>query len=274
MATNFKKLREEFLKKAKEKLFETTKRDDVALGQLIKVVEDLEKVINTLGERMEHWFIIYFPSLVIKDREALAKLILSIDKGFNIKEGDISEESYKVIKEWEKSNPFPEIREEILRDMKLLAGKYLEMRELKKMYEKDIDTIANSVAPNATALIGGKLVAKYLYLLGSLHEAAKTPASTLQVIGAEKALFKHLRNKKKVPSPKHGIILLSKYVSTLPKKLRGKMARTLSSKLAIAFKADLAKDDIKETLIKAVEERYKKLKEMAGKMKRERKGRK
>jgi len=63
------------------------------------------------------------------------------------------------------------------------------------------------------------------------------PASTVQVIGAEKALFKHLKNKS-IDPPKHGIIFQHASISTSPKSVRGKIARALATKITLAAKAD------------------------------------
>ncbi len=244
-----KALREKFLKEIKEREKSYFSRKDLYLSQMERAKEDLEKVRNLLGERLEEWVKTHVPSLNIRDKVALAKKYLAIVEGK------------------ERADTLP-LSEEEVSHIKALAELVLETDKLIATYEEAIEKVAEEVAPNATALVGGKLVAKYISHAGSLEKLAKLPASTIQVLGAEKSLFKHLRSKGRVPSPKHGIILLSKYVRSLPKKLRGKMARRLASKLAIAFKADVAGDIIWEELKRDVEKRYKELEGMAKEFKR------
>ena len=94
------------------------------------------------------------------------------------------------------------------------------------------------MAPNTTHLLGGLLTAKLISHVKSVEKLATLPASTIQVLGAEKALFKHLRSKGRVKPPKHGYLFQHPKVSSAPKKLRGKIARTLAAKVALAAKVD------------------------------------
>ncbi len=258
-----KNLREKFMKKARKKVKEIISREDMFLMQVERAVEDLTKILNTLGERLEDWYSIYFPELKLKDRLKLANVIVAIEDRENIDKERLSKivgiNKANEIAEKAEKTAGASIKKQDLKYIKKLAEEYISLYKLKEFYEEEIEGLANRVAPNATYLIGGKLVAKFINHAKGLDKLAKMPASTIQVLGAEKALFKHLRNKKIKP-PKHGIILLSKYVSSLPKKLRGKMARTLASKLAIAFRADATdKKFVAKELKEVVEKRYKEL---------------
>jgi rRNA biogenesis protein Nop56/Nop58 len=113
------------------------------------------------------------------------------------------------------------------------------------------------VAPNITALVGPTLGARLLSLAGSLEDLAKMPASTIQVLGAEKALFRALR--KKGRPPKHGVIFQYPDIHTSPRWQRGKIARALAAKLAIAARVDqfsgrFIGDKLNEELKKRIEE--------------------
>jgi nucleolar protein 56 len=113
------------------------------------------------------------------------------------------------------------------------------------------------VAPNVTALVGPLLGARLLSLAGSLEELAKLPASTVQVLGAEKALFRALRTGGK--PPKHGVIFQFAEIRRAPKWQRGKIARALATKLAIAAKVDFFTgryigDELKKRLYERIEE--------------------
>lgn len=93
-----------------------------------------------------------------------------------------------------------------------------------------------TVMPNSTALVGADLATEILYLGGGLKNLVRYPASTLQVLGADKAFFKHMRSG--TPPPKHGVIFKFPGISSLPPKRRGRVSRTLANKLAIAVRAD------------------------------------
>ena len=101
---------------------------------------------------------------------------------------------------------------------------------------KEVSARANQVMPNTSALIGGLVAARLMSGAGGLLPLSRLPASAIQVLGARTALFAHLRTKS--PSPKHGIIFQHRRVHNAPKERRGKVARALAGKLAIAARLD------------------------------------
>jgi nucleolar protein 56 len=117
-----------------------------------------------------------------------------------------------------------------------LARAILDLRESRQRMEDEVASAATSLAPNLSALAGPVLTARLVSRAGSLKRLAEMPSSVIQVMGAEKSLFKHLHGK--APSPKHGIIYRHPAILGTPKKLRGRMARTLAAKLAIAARLD------------------------------------
>ncbi len=121
----------------------------------------------------------------------------------------------------------------LVRDM---AKRTLEMYKLIEKIEKTLEKMVEEIMPNTSYLIGPKLTAKLLSESGSLEKLALMPSSTIQVIGAEKALFMHLLGRGK--SPKHGVIFLSPYIQKAPKRHRGRIARVLSLKISKAVKMD------------------------------------
>ena len=117
-----------------------------------------------------------------------------------------------------------------------LARAILSLRESRQRMEEEVASAAASLAPNLSALAGPVLAARLISRAGSLKRLAEMPSSVIQVMGAEKSLFKHLHGK--APSPKHGIIYRHPAILGTPKNLRGRMARTLAAKLAIAARLD------------------------------------
>jgi nucleolar protein 56 len=113
----------------------------------------------------------------------------------------------------------------------------LELYGLREAAEKYTDKIMGEVAPNMTSVLGAVLSAKLISMAGGLENVAKMPSSTLQVLGAEKALFRTLKTGAR--PPKHGIIFQYAPIHQSPKWLRGKIARAVAGKLAIAARMDV-----------------------------------
>jgi len=121
-------------------------------------------------------------------------------------------------------------------NMGTLAKAILSLRESRQATEADVSATVQTLAPNLSALAGPVLAARLISRAGGLRYLAKMPSSRVQVMGAEKSLFKHLMGN--APSPKHGIIFRHPAVIGSAKKLRGRVARTLAAKLAIAARLD------------------------------------
>ncbi len=141
-------------------------------------------------------------------------------------------------------------------------GKILDLKKLRSEIEKEIEEVTRKIAPNLSEIAGEKIAARLLEKAGSLKKLAEMPSSTIQVIGAEKSLFKALtriRKGKKAKVPKHGVLFQHPFIKTLPKKKRGKMARFMASKLAIAARIDYFKGELHEGLAEEVRRKYEKL---------------
>ncbi len=136
------------------------------------------------------------------------------------------------------------------------------LKELRRRIEREIDEVMSKIAPNLTEILGAKIAARLLERAGSMEKLAILPASTIQIIGAEKSLFKALtriRKGKKAKIPKHGIIFQHPFIRSLPKRKRGKMARFMAGKLAIAAKLDYFSGELKEELAEEVRRKYEEL---------------
>ncbi len=156
--------------------------------------------------------------------------------------------------EWEK---IEEIKGEKDRIQVLMEDRLKDLEKMRDEISKEIERRANSICPNISYLVGPIIAARLIASAGSLKRLAKLPASTIQVLGAEEAFFRHLKSGSKCP--KHGIIFRVPMVRNSPKRLRGKIARTLAAKIAIAARVDYYKgefigDKLKDDLLKRVEE--------------------
>lgn len=233
-------IRAKFMRKAREKVQEALKSRDMVLSGVARSIDELNKTINQLTERFENWYQVYFPELKLDDRRKYVEVAVTIERE------NIDLEKIKKIVGPKKAEEIltlnqktlgAKLNKEDVDKIKKLGQSILGLYELLDEFTKYEEKVATEVAPNISAVAGPDIAAKLIAHTGSLERLAKMPASTVQVLGAEKALFKHLRNKRIAP-PKHGIIFQHPSISNSPKNLRGKIARALANKIAIAAKAD------------------------------------
>ena len=120
-------------------------------------------------------------------------------------------------------------------------------KEIKKL-ENQIDLLMEKIAPNISSVVGSLIGARLISFAGGLEKIAMLPASTIQILGAEKALFRFKKEGGK--PPKHGVIFQHNLINKSPRKIRGKIARILSTKISIASRADFfTKNDISKELL-------------------------
>ncbi|MBI5253192.1 MAG: C/D box methylation guide ribonucleoprotein complex aNOP56 subunit, partial [Euryarchaeota archaeon] len=137
------------------------------------------------------------------------------------------------------------------------AGQAYDLYEFRERLEEYIASAVEETAPNTAGLAGATLAARLLSLAGGIQNLARMPGSRIQVLGAEKALFRHIKSH--ALPPKHGVIFQHPLIKTAPWWHRGKVARSLASKIAIAARVDAFAGEsigekLKEGLLKRVEE--------------------
>ncbi len=157
-----------------------------------------------------------------------------------------------------------DIAERDLEQIQALAKNVLEFYELRKNMENYVDRTMEEMAPNVRAVAGALLGARLIAIAGSLQTLAMRPASTIQVLGAEKALFRSLKTGAR--PPKHGLIFQHTLLHDAKRWQRGKIARVIAGKLAIAARADafgghFIGDRLKADINKRLEEIHEKYKE-------------
>ena len=251
--------RARFMTRSKESVMEALRSRDMLLASVTKADEDLDKIINLLGERLEDWYGIYFPELKAEDKLKYAEAALVIDRE-NFNETPLlaffSQKAVSELSESSKKSLGAKISSKDLDECKSLARTIVSLDLLRKGYRDYQRELANELCPNLCAVGGPEIAAKLVSHVGSLHKLAILAASAIQVLGAEKALFKHLKNRN-VPPPKHGIIFQHPKISASPKMVRGKIARALANKLSLAAKADaFSKRDISAQVKADFEARY------------------
>ncbi len=251
--------RSRFMKRSKESVMEALRSRDMLLRGVTKTMEDLDHTINLLGERLEDWYGIYFPELKTEERLKYADAVLVIDRE-NIDTkylaASLGQKMAEDIAHKSQNSLGAKISPKDLAQCHSLARSMKSLGKLRDDYDAYQKSLAEELCPNMSEVGGADVAAKLVSRVGSVKRLAVLPASAIQVIGAEKALFKHLKNRRIAP-PKHGIIFQNPKISASPKAVRGKIARALANKLCTAAKADaFTHNKIGVELRKDFEERY------------------
>lgn len=244
---------------------------DLHISQSINALDELDKIINVIGARLREWYGLHFPELdyLIQNIFTYAEIVKlagnrnNIDLNMLENLGIESNRADMILVAVQRSKG-GDILEENLSIIKKLANEVIMQTELRKILAQQIEEMMEKIAPNIkellTATVGARLMAK----AGSLQKLSVMPASTIQIIGAEKALFRSLKTG--APPPKHGILFQHPILHSAPKWQRGKMARAIASKVAIAGRIDLFRNGekdlhISEQLNKRIAEIQEKYKE-------------
>jgi len=228
---------------SQQKLKEHAARLDLHAIQLVQAIDEIDKTINLFYMRLREWYGLHFPELynVIDDPETYLKIVHAFPDRNEIttkklEEINIPRKKAEIIESLAVASKGASFDEEMSKLIDQLAELTIGLFKLRKEAARQLEKIMEQVAPNVTSLVGATIGARLLSKAGSLERLAKLPASTIQVLGAEKALFRALKRHAK--PPKHGIIFQHKLIHDAPKKLRGKLARALAAKLAIAARID------------------------------------
>jgi len=246
------------------KLRKVVQKRDLLVIQAIRAIDDIDKTINLFAARLREWYSIHFPELddLVADHLSYAKIILATGERSKLsleklKEIGLGTGKSKRIVEAAGKSIGAELSDIDIKQIQSLAEIMIDLNRLRNKLTDYIGKVMVEVAPNITELVGALLGARLLSLAGSLGGLAKMPASTIQVLGAEKALFRALRTGGR--PPKHGIIFQYPEIHSAPRWQRGKIARALATKLAIAAKADYftgryIAGELKEELLRRIEE--------------------
>jgi len=212
-----------------ESLRNSVSKDNFII-QAISNIEDTDKVANILVTRLREWYELYFPefSRSMESHEKFIELILSKTKEELLKEINLKEKSIGA-----------DISKKDLQPMMDLAESAQQLYGLKKKHTLYLDVMMETYCKNVRDLCGALIAAKLIEHAKSLKSLAIMPSSAIQLLGAEKALFRHLKTRAK--APKHGLLLNHPLVANAKPKLRGKAARHLANKIAIAAKVDYNK---------------------------------
>jgi len=214
--------------------------------QAIALLDDLDKELNTYAMRVKEWYGWHFPEMakIINDNLAYAKVILLMGFRSNASNTDLSsvlpEEIEGAIKAAAEISMGTDVTDEDLDNIRALAEQVVDFTEYRSQLSGYLSTRMQAIAPNLTALVGDLVGARLIAHAGSLIKLAKSPASTIQILGAEKALFRALKTKH--DTPKYGLIYHASLVGQATGKNKGKIARMLATKTALGLRVDSLAD--------------------------------
>ena len=259
----YSKMHEVSVVLTRRKVRKAVEKRDLLAAQGVRAIDDIDRTVNLFIARLREWYSLHFPELddLIREHEDYTRLVyeLGLRENFtkeNLVKLGFSEGKARRIEEAARKSMGADITDFDIKTMQTLAGIILKLYRLRADIAQYIGEVMREVAPNITALVGPLLGARLISLAGGLDELARLPASTIQVLGAEKALFRALRTGGK--PPKHGIIFQFPDIHRSPRWQRGKIARALAGKLAIAARVDAFTgqyigDQLKETLKKRID---------------------
>jgi len=257
------KLREFAIQLSSSKVTEVSQSPDLHLIQAVNTLDETDKIINSLSSRLREWYGLHFPELdnLIDSINGYSQIVLS-GKRENISKEDFEKAGFSkdkvemlcLIKEKSRGG---DISEKNFAIVESLAKQILNLFELRKNIEGHIEEQMKEQAPNISVILGTAVGARILARAGSLRRLATMPASTIQILGAEKALFRSLKTG--ANPPKHGILFQHALVHAAPRWQRGKIARAIAAKGAIAARVDVFGGGLNEMLLEKLSVRVKEI---------------
>lgn len=245
---------------------EAVLRRDQMIVQAVRTLDDVQKTLNSFYSRLSDWYGIHFPELkeLVGDPEKYVKVVLAMGPRSNASREALSgvldkREAERVVEASRRSLGV-EVSEADMNEILELARRAVDLMGYRDRLQSYVRQLMALEAPNVAAIAGPMVGARLITLAGGLERLARAPASLVQLLGAEKALFRFLRTGR--GAPKHGVIFQHPYVHGSPKWQRGKVARALAAKISIAAKIDyFSGEDRSAQLREELEKRVREIRE-------------
>jgi len=221
---------------------------DTMIVQAISLLDDLDKELNNYAMRCREWYGWHFPEIgkIVTDNLAYAKTIQAIGRKDKTAETDLSsilpEDVEAEVKAAAEISMGTDMAEEDIVNVNYLCDQIIQISEYRMTLYDYLRNRMQAIAPNLTVLVGELVGARLISHAGSLLNLAKHPASTVQILGAEKALFRALKTKH--DTPKYGLIYHASMVGQAGAKTKGKISRMLAAKSSLAARYDVLGDDV------------------------------
>lgn len=247
---------------SRQAIREASEQSDQLVIQAMSSLDDVEKVQNLMASRLREWYGLHFPEAAHAIDNALTLSRIVSKAGHREKIAENSD----LVKLLSETSVNPELLSQSMgaeipnQDMEMiqaLAQQYLDLQKFRVQLEKYLDEAMQEIAPNLRGLIGSVIGARLITLAGGMNKLARFPSSTIQVLGAEQALFRALKTG--ANPPKHGVIFQHTSIHSAPWWQRGKIARILAGKIAIAARVDLfsgeyVADELKRNVLTRIAE--------------------
>jgi nucleolar protein 56 len=221
-------------------------RADTMIIQSIALLDQLDKDINTFAMRVREWYSWHFPELkqIVSDNFVFARSAAYIKDKSQLSEEHLAglteivgEEaiSQRILKA-ARSSMGMDTSEQDMSNILIFTERMISLALYRKQLYSYLEEKMALVAPNLSTLVGETVAARLIQKAGSLTSLAKCPASTVQILGAEKALFRALKTKGN--TPKYGLIYHSSFIGRASTKNKGRISRYLANKCSIASRID------------------------------------
>jgi len=243
------------------KMKESSQEEDKLVIEAINSIDEIDESISKLVERIREWNNIYFPEIdIIQNNESYINLIANNENRDelikNPPESIISNPNINI--DIESGTNGADLEKEDIEMINEFAKSIQSLQTTRRKTEEYIDNKMEKIGPNLRDLLGSSLAAKLIAHIGGIKNLAMYSAATIQIMGAEKALFRHLKTGER--PPKHGLIFQHPEVRTNPWWVRGKIARTLALKISLASKKDVFSGDFDPTISETFQERVGRIK--------------
>ena len=247
-------LREFAINLSSSRVKEASEKLDLHIIQSINALDEIDKIINTVGARMREWYGLHFPELdnLVSSLGVYAEIVSRAGLRENIiveilQSIGLQDKKVEVILDAAKRSKGGDMTPENLAIVKRLADEVIAQSDLRRVLADHIEAAMETVAPNVKELLTAAVGARIISKAGSLVRLARLPASTIQILGAEKALFRALKTGAR--PPKHGLLFQHPLIHSAPKWQRGKIARAVASKVAIAARIDYYRHNGRDSTI-------------------------
>jgi nucleolar protein 56 len=264
--TDFEALRRKSIAEAEAAIREASSRPDLHLVQAIQALDDTDKYLNITATRASEWYGLHFPELtqMVQDNVALCKVIFEVGSredftSEKLQGRGFTDKKVEAIISARDRSKGGTISEGDLGRVRALAALAIQLSSMRDGLNGYVESQMKKVAPNVAEVAGATIGARLMAKAGGLDRLAILPASTIQILGAEKALFRSLRTGAR--PPKHGILFQHQAVHMAPKWQRGKIARTLANKIAIAARVDYYRGSEDPSIKAALDRRLESIKE-------------
>ncbi len=255
-------LREIALEISRSAIREASERKDQLIIQAMGTLDEIERTLNLFISRLREYYGLHFPEAAqrLENAHSLVRLIVEGGQRASIRENaelmaTLPKTTRKTLTAQQSMGA--KIGASDIAIIQRLAQQYINLHNYREQIEKYLDKAMQEVAINLRGLIGPILGARLISSAGSIEKLARLPASTIQVLGAEKALFRALKTGAR--PPKHGVIFQHTLIHSAPWWQRGKIARVLAGKIAIAARIDFyggqyLAEELKHSVTKRIEE--------------------